>query len=78
MSQTLILRIYILGPFVECMIACNADSDCGSFWLVENDCNIVDKSSCQDLMKRKEADDGVTYYVKAQVVMYIRDKFYSH
>merc|ERR1711936_229468 len=41
------------GPFVECMIACNADSTCGSFWLLSNNCNLVNSSSCADLMVRK-------------------------
>merc|ERR1719318_608124 len=52
------------GPFVECMVACNANTNCGSFWVMDTICNIVDKTACADVMVRKEATDGVTYYVK--------------
>jgi hypothetical protein len=56
-----------LWPFVECMVACMANNDCGSFWVMDTTCSLVDKTECGDVMVRKEAADGVTHYVKGQL-----------
>merc|ERR1719300_1947976 len=45
------------GPFVECMLSCNAQTDCGSFWLIGNNCKTVNKTACTDMLVQRNAAD---------------------
>ena len=51
---------------MECMKICNQFPNCVGFWLVENTCYAVDNDLCPgiNIMDRKDAAEGVTYYVK--------------